>query len=107
MIGCRTIEVEGDQKGNAKAGHDYDLYDQPVAFDGEASKKVEIGIIDDDEWEPDEDFYVELYDRDTSKRIQGDDAKTRVTILDDDKPGFLCFEQTNLKTSISKTELEV
>jgi hypothetical protein len=27
VIGCRTIETEGDQKGNAKAGHDYELYD--------------------------------------------------------------------------------
>ena len=50
-------------------------------------------IIDDDGWEPDEDFYVELYDVRTNARLVGEDTKTRVTILDDDKPGTLVFEE--------------
>ena len=50
-------------------------------------------IIDDDGWEPDEDFYVELYDARTGNRLIGEDTRTRVTILDDDKPGTLVFEE--------------
>lgn len=50
-------------------------------------------IIDDDGWEPDEDFYVELYDARTGNRLMGEDTRTRVTILDDDKPGTLVFEE--------------
>lgn len=50
-------------------------------------------IIDDDGWEPDEDFFVELYDAGTGSRLLGEDTRTRVTILDDDKPGMLVFEE--------------
>ena len=28
----------------------------------EAEKKIQIPIVDDDEWEPDLDFFVDLYD---------------------------------------------
>lgn len=48
---------------------------------------MKIEIIDDDSWEPDEDFYVQLYDPDTSEELEGQDTKTRITIIDDDKPG--------------------
>lgn len=50
-------------------------------------------IVDDDGWEPDEDFYVELYEKGTGQTLVGEDARTRVTILDDDKPGMLVFEE--------------
>lgn len=52
-----------------------------------------VKILDDDAWEPDEDFYVELYDEGTKNRLVGEDTRTRVTILDDDKPGVLVFEE--------------
>ena len=48
---------------------------------------VDVGIMDDDNWEPDEDFFVQLYNVDTGEELQGQDTKTRVTIIDDDKPG--------------------
>ena len=41
-------------------------------------------IVDDNEWEPDEDFLVELYDYTTGDRLEGKDTQTRVTIIDDD-----------------------
>lgn len=57
-----------------------------------------IAIIDDDEWEPDEDFYVELYDATNTDglRLPGEDTRTRVTILDDDKPGMIVFKEKKL-----------
>lgn len=54
---------------------------------------MQVKIIDDDGWEPDEDFFVELYEPTTGTRMIGEDTRTRVTILDDDKPGMLVFEE--------------
>ena len=56
-------------------------------------KTVEVEIVDDDGWEPDEDFFIYLYDLSDpdKKQLYGDNTKTRVTILDDDKPGILQF----------------
>ena len=35
---------------------------------------VSIKICDDEAWEPDEDFYVELYDEQTGERLEGEDT---------------------------------
>lgn len=38
--------------------------DKEIKFNnGEKEGEVEVEIIDDDGWEPDEDFYVEIYDK--------------------------------------------
>merc|ERR1719454_2697292 len=71
----RACTIDGD----AKANEDY------IPFDG---------INDDDNWEPDEDFFVQLYEPNTNEELVGQDTKTRVTIIDDDKPGQICFENT-------------
>jgi solute carrier family 8 (sodium/calcium exchanger) len=86
-IGVRTVEFEG----TAQVNDDYTPIDEVKEFNGEASLKAKVEIVDDENWEPDEDFYIELYDRETGKRLVGDDTRCRVTILDDDMPGFLCF----------------
>ena len=36
---------------------------------------------------------MEIYDPATGNRLMGEDTRTRVTILDDDKPGMLVFEE--------------
>lgn len=59
----RVATIDGD----AKAGEDYVAYDGVVEFaTGEYSKFVEVGIKDDDNWEPDEDFFVQLYHPNTN-----------------------------------------
>jgi len=52
-----------------------------------------VAIIDDAEWSPDLDFFVELYDPEKpgKPRLPGDDTRTKVTILDEDLPGTLSF----------------
>jgi hypothetical protein len=50
-------------------------------------------IFDDDNWEPDEDFFVQLYDTTTQEELVEQDTKTRVTIIDDDKPGAIYFKE--------------
>jgi len=37
---------------------------------------------------------VQLFDAKTGEELRGEDTKTRVTIIDDDNPGYICFEQT-------------
>jgi hypothetical protein len=36
-----------------------------IVFSGESTKFIEIQIIDDDNWEPDRDFFVQLVDAET------------------------------------------
>lgn len=80
--------------GDAKANEDYVPYNDIITFGkGEYTKNIEVGIIDDDQWEPDEDFFVQLYDANTQNAISGQDTKTRITIVDDDKPGQICFKE--------------
>jgi len=72
----------------AKAGEDYQELVQTINFsDGEAFQVVEVFINDDENWEPDEDFWVQLYNAETEQELRGADTKTRITIIDDDKPG--------------------
>ena len=80
--------------GEAKAGLDYEKINKRVNFKkGETEVEILVAIIDDDEWEPDEDFFVELYDAETEQRLHGEDTRTRITILDDDKPGMIVFKE--------------
>jgi solute carrier family 8 (sodium/calcium exchanger) len=83
----RAATIDGD----AKAGEDYEGFDGIIEFNGEYSKTFDVGIKDDDNWEPDEDFFVQLYDVNTNAELVGHDTKTRVTIIDDDKPGQIAF----------------
>lgn len=66
----------------------------------ESSKFVEIKIEDDEGWEPDEDFFVQLSDLD-GVNMEGLDCRTRVTIIDDDKPGRICFAEQNIIKAIA------
>lgn len=87
-IGVRTLD------GDALADEDYTAIDEKVDFrSGQGEAEVSVKIIDDEGWEPDEDFYVECYDLATGQRLPGEDTRTRVTILDDDKPGMLVFAE--------------
>jgi len=84
-----TIDAE------AKAGEDYEKLDTIVEFTkGQKDKFVEVVIKDDDSWEPDEDFFVQLYDVKTDQELMEQDCRTRVTIIDDDKPGAIYFKES-------------
>mmetsp|Transcript_5925 Transcript_5925/g.6680 ORF Transcript_5925/g.6680 Transcript_5925/m.6680 type:complete len:173 (+) Transcript_5925:739-1257(+) len=70
---------------------------------------IRVKIIDDEGVEPDEDFYIEIYDLETKQRLNGEDSKTTVTILDDDKPGIFGFETraTKVRPKDEKIRLKV
>lgn len=91
-VGVRTVDM------TATSGTDYNSLDQSVHFDyNEMEKEVEVEIIDDDQWEPDVDFVVELYDLTSHKRLKGEDTLCKVTIIDDDEPGILSLHQRHLR----------
>ena len=62
----------------------------------EKEHKIKISIIDDDIWEPDKDFFVQICDE-NGIRKEGTDTQCKVTILDEDNPGVIGFEQKHIK----------
>lgn len=91
-IGVRTIE------GTASNNSDFIPIDKKIEFlPGDIEQTVEVTIINDDTFEPNEDFYIELYDPETNKKLPGDDTRTTITIIDDDQPGKLGFTTRHIK----------
>lgn len=85
-VGVRTID------DTAFDGEDFKAIDRIVTIStGQNEQVIEIEILDDDQWEPDEDFLIEIYDPTTKERLPGADTQCRVTIIDDDEPGILSF----------------
>lgn len=90
-VGVRTVD------GDAIDPKDYEAVDKVIQFKkGQEWADIQVKISDDDEWEPDQDFYIELYDPATGLRLSKKDTKTTVTIIDDDKPGMLSFEKRTI-----------
>lgn len=85
------------KEGTAKQNKDFDPIDEVLTMrKRESEMQIEIRIHDNQDWQPDMDFYIELYDTKTSQRLPGDDTECRVTILDEDFPGKLGFEMTEI-----------
>lgn len=53
---------------------------------------VKVNIVDDDDYNEDQDFYVEICNEEGQK-LEGDDCSTRITIKDEDKPGEIGFDK--------------
>ena len=71
--------------GSAIAGEDYIEFDEDIVFEkNEILKSVHIGIIDDYEWEPDEEFHVKLCRPNVDHIALGNNSICTVTILNDD-----------------------
>lgn len=93
-LGIRTLD------DTATGEEDYEKIDKEIVFAaGDKKKSIEIKIIDDNEWEPDEDFLIELYDLESGEKMVGVDTVTRVTIIDDDEPGIISFKQRTVKVN--------
>ena len=61
--------------------------------------RVSIEIMDNEEWEPDEEFYVELYELKNGYPMKAKDTRVKITILDDDNSGILSFQSPIVKVS--------
>ena len=54
-------------------------------------------VLDDEIWEPDKDFHVEICESENGPRMEGDDTLCVVTILDEDQPGNIGFSEKLMK----------
>jgi solute carrier family 8 (sodium/calcium exchanger) len=84
--------------GTATAGHDYYKNSGEIKFEaGQIEQKIKIELVDDDEHEPDKDFFVDLDFSTPSQPPKGhklgDVRTTVITIIDDDEPGVLSFTE--------------
>ena len=101
-VGLRTVE------GTATEGLDYGKINTILDFSvGEEFKSISVEIVDDDIVEPDENFFIELYDPSTSKRLVGKDTKTEVIIIDNDNPGIITFKDRLVKASENEDFAEI
>lgn len=92
-FGVRTVQ------GTAKTETDFEAYDEMFTMAKKDDKQTfDIVIKDDQHWEPEKDFYIEIYDLESTKRLPGDNTKATVTILDEDFPGYIQFIATEIKT---------
>ena len=75
----------------------------------EIELKFNVPIVDDEEWEPDLDFAIEIYDPSSAEAdiLPGDDTKCVVTILDEDFPGTIGFESTDVLVQKGMKEIVV
>jgi len=53
---------------------------------------VAVEIVDDNEWNEDREFEIELFDPVTGTAFEQRDTRACILIIDDDKPGHLTFE---------------
>ena len=90
-IGIRTVD------GTAKQGSDYEPIYEVVKV-SYLEYKLDVKIVDDDEYEPEEEFYIELFDPETNKRLIGEDTICKVIIVDDAKEPIIGFKETHVKT---------
>jgi hypothetical protein len=97
-VGVKTIA------DTALDNEDFIPIDTTITVPAQGTKTVDVEIVDDEGWEPDEDFFIYLYDinDENKKQLYGDNTKTKVTILDDDKPGVLQFAKTHIRVKKSE-----
>jgi len=98
--------------GTAEAGSDYIAKKDTLTFGpNETHQYIEITIIDDYEWEPDETFFVKLHIPEgfNDKVEIGHHSIAEVTIINDDEPGTLEFNKPShiMKESCGQAQIEV
>merc|ERR1719510_1684362 len=108
-----TVKIKVETiDGSANEGEDYEPLDEILTFEpNETEKEIPLKIIDDNQWEPDEEFFVKL------TILQGDEFDIKlgrtsimeITILNDDEPGTLQIEKRGylVKESCGDAEVSV
>lgn len=95
-------------EGTAKEGKEFKRYKDVHNFASNQDEMfIEVPIIDNQNYQPDMEFTVEIQDTVSGKKVEGDDAVCAITILDDDDPGKLSFEETDIKCVKKAGNVEV
>jgi len=83
--------------GSANEGEDYQAVNEILTFEpNETEKEIGVTIVDDNQWEPDEEFFLKLslvHSEDGSDLKLGRTSIMEITILNDDEPGTFLFEK--------------
>ena len=101
---CRRGKLSGEARvkvdtveGSAEEGDDYIGIHQVFTFEsGQEQLEIEVEIVDDDDWEPDEEFFLKLAvaPNDTNRDVKiGKTNIMTVMILNDDEPGTFGFDK--------------
>lgn len=99
--------------GTAVAGADYEIADNYCIFEkGEVSKNIYVKIHDDNAYEENEEFYIDLSEPEcdctdgTVRAKLTEIPDVTVVIIDDDEPGFLRFLKEEVEVVEGTVELE-
>uniref|UniRef100_A0A0K8SFP5 Calx-beta domain-containing protein n=3 Tax=Lygus hesperus TaxID=30085 RepID=A0A0K8SFP5_LYGHE len=98
--------------GTARKNDDYLPINEILTFEkGQREKQVVLSIVNDNKWEPNEEFFLRLslIHTDKANLELGRISIMEVTIIDDDNPGIIAFEKRGLivKESAGKVSLGV
>ncbi|XP_062575828.1 sodium/calcium exchanger 3-like [Saccostrea cucullata] len=96
--------------GTAEATSDYKAVKKTMVFEpNETLLYIDIEIIDDNVWEPDEVFFVRLSIEPEQEAVLGKHPVTQVTILNDDEPGTIQFANPSFlfKESVGTAQVKV
>jgi len=97
--------------GTAEAGEDYNKIDEIITMvKNQRFFPLDVTIIDDNQWEPDETFFVKLSLHGNQPNVKvGHKAISMVTIIDDDEPGEIEFSQPVyvVKESVGTFEVQI
>lgn len=103
-VGIRTVS------GTAAENVNFVPFDEVVTIKKKDDQYIlKVEIIDNHDWQPDLDFHIELYDPNIEDypKMEGDDTGCKVTVLDEDVPGTLSFENTDLRVSKSAKKVDI
>ncbi|CAG0887576.1 unnamed protein product [Darwinula stevensoni] len=96
--------------GSAEAGQDYVKIQEVLEFEpNETEKMIEVEILNDEQWEPDEEFFLKL------NLVSGEEDGVElgrinvleITILNDDNPGTLMFKKRGMLVQESVGTLQI
>ncbi|KAB7507979.1 Sodium/calcium exchanger 2 [Armadillidium nasatum] len=102
--------------GTAVVEEDYIKINEVITFEaGETEKEVMVEIVNDNQWEPDEEFFLKISliyndeEVDTKNVQLGRISIMEITILNDDEPGVVMFEKRGflVKESIGDAIINV
>jgi solute carrier family 8 (sodium/calcium exchanger) len=106
---CKATVNFKTRDGTATKEQDYDVQEGTIVFDKEESMKtIQIKINDDNAYEENEEFYVDLSDpavegTASCQAVLSDIPSVIVVIIDDDHPGTLRFKEETMVV-IEQTE---
>jgi solute carrier family 8 (sodium/calcium exchanger) len=104
-LGVRTVE------DSALEGKDFVKIDKEIIIpSGQNSMDFNVFLINDNDYEPDKEFQVELYDffdTKSKERLPGGDTSTKITIIDDEMPGYVGFEETNISVRRNAEHVDI